>query len=63
MVTRMKIALILVAILAVLPGNIVAVDHVVGDSTGWTIPPGGPAFYPNWASGKTFRVGDILGML
>ncbi|XP_055822711.1 cucumber peeling cupredoxin-like [Solanum dulcamara] len=60
MVTRMKIALVLVAILAVLPGNIVAVDHVVGDSMGWTIPSGGPISYPNWASGRTFRVGDIL---
>ncbi|PHT42615.1 Umecyanin [Capsicum baccatum] len=60
MVTRMKIALVLVAILAVLPENIVAVDHVVGDSMGWTIPSGGPSSYANWASQRTFRVGDKL---
>ncbi|MCD7445975.1 hypothetical protein HAX54_024679 [Datura stramonium] len=63
MVTRMKIAriaLVLVAILAVLPGNTVAVDHVVGDSMGWGIPSGGPATYANWASQRTFRVGDTL---
>ncbi|KAF3634488.1 hypothetical protein FXO38_23974 [Capsicum annuum] len=62
MVTRMKIALVLVAILAVLPENIVAVDQVVGDSMGWTIPSGGPSSYANWASQRTFRVGDKLGM-
>ncbi|XP_059286136.1 cucumber peeling cupredoxin-like [Lycium ferocissimum] len=56
-----RIALVFVAvILAVLPGNIVAVDHVVGNSTGWRIPSGGPATYANWASGRTFRVGDTL---
>ncbi|CAN4113010.1 unnamed protein product [Withania somnifera] len=60
MVTRINIALVLVAILAVLPGNIVAVDHVVGDTMGWGIPSGGPATYANWASRRTFRVGDTL---
>ncbi|XP_049413424.1 cucumber peeling cupredoxin-like [Solanum stenotomum] len=60
MVTKMKIALVLMTILAVLPGNIVAVDHIVGDTTGWTIPSGGPTTYANWASGRTFRVGDTL---
>ncbi|KAG5594154.1 hypothetical protein H5410_035386 [Solanum commersonii] len=60
MVTKMKIALVLMTILAVLPGNIVAVDHIVGDTMGWTIPSGGPTTYANWASGRTFRVGDTL---
>lgn len=49
-------------ILAALPGNIVAVDHIVGDTMGWTIPSGGPITYANWTSGRTFRVGDTLGM-
>lgn len=35
--------------------------HVVGDNVGWTVPPNGAATYTNWASGKTFSVGDILG--
>nr|GMC77696.1 cucumber peeling cupredoxin-like [Ipomoea batatas] len=34
--------------------------HVVGDNIGWTIPSNGAAAYSNWASGKTFNVGDIL---
>ncbi|XP_057415457.1 blue copper protein-like [Lotus japonicus] len=34
--------------------------HVVGDSTGWTIPTGGASFYTNWAANKTFSVGDTL---
>ncbi|XP_019255718.1 PREDICTED: cucumber peeling cupredoxin-like [Nicotiana attenuata] len=63
MVTRMniaRIALVLVAILVALPGKITAVDHVVGDSSGWGIPSGGPSTYANWASQRTFRVGDTL---
>ncbi|KAL7139955.1 hypothetical protein ABFS83_09G087600 [Erythranthe nasuta] len=34
--------------------------HVVGDGMGWIVPPNGPLSYSNWASGKTFMVGDIL---
>nr|XP_010323300.1 cucumber peeling cupredoxin [Solanum lycopersicum] len=60
MVTKMNIALVLMTILAALPGNIVAVDHIVGDTMGWTIPSGGPITYANWTSGRTFRVGDTL---
>jgi len=37
------------------------VTFTVGDSLGWTIPTNGAAAYTSWASGKTFRVGDILG--
>lgn len=57
-----RIALVLVAILVALPGKITAVDHVVGDSNGWGIPSGGPSTYTNWASQRTFKVGDTLGM-
>ncbi|XP_057772840.1 cucumber peeling cupredoxin-like [Salvia miltiorrhiza] len=34
--------------------------HVVGDSMGWDIPPNTSASYSNWASAKTFMLGDIL---
>ncbi|XP_057415454.1 mavicyanin-like [Lotus japonicus] len=34
--------------------------HVVGDSTGWTIPTSGASFYTNWAANKSFCVGDTL---
>ncbi|EEF44800.1 cucumber peeling cupredoxin [Ricinus communis] len=34
--------------------------HVVGDGIGWTVPSNGPAAYTNWATGKSFAVGDIL---
>lgn len=34
--------------------------YIVGDSMGWTVPPN-TSFYSNWASSKTFMVGDILG--
>lgn len=38
-----------------------ATTHVVGDSTGWTIPPGtNDSFYSAWASAQTFAVGDTL---
>ncbi|KAI3455315.1 hypothetical protein Pfo_011978 [Paulownia fortunei] len=34
--------------------------HIVGDGLGWEIPPNSSVSYVNWASGKTFMVGDIL---
>ncbi|XP_022991284.1 cucumber peeling cupredoxin-like [Cucurbita maxima] len=34
--------------------------HDVGDSTGWTVPPSGAAFYSDWAAKNTFSVGDSL---
>ncbi|CAK9175636.1 unnamed protein product [Ilex paraguariensis] len=34
--------------------------YVVGDSLGWTVPPGGPIAYQTWAFNKNFRVGDTL---
>lgn len=34
--------------------------HVVGDSLGWVVPPGGPIVYATWAVSHTFLVGDIL---
>lgn len=35
--------------------------HIVGDNMGWRIPTSTSVSYSNWASGKTFMVGDILG--
>lgn len=37
--------------------------YVVGDALGWIVPPGGPIAYSIWARGKTFFVGDTLGMI
>ena len=37
--------------------------HVVGDSTGWTVPQGGAAVYSTWASTQNFVVGDNLSMI
>ena len=37
------------------------VTFTVGDTLGWTVPANGAAAYASWASGKTFKVGDILG--
>ncbi|KAL1565046.1 cucumber peeling cupredoxin-like [Salvia divinorum] len=34
--------------------------HIVGDNMGWGIPTSTSVSYSNWASGKTFMVGDIL---
>lgn len=34
--------------------------HVVGDSLGWIVPPGGPIAYSTWADLQVFSVGDIL---
>ncbi|KAI3670914.1 hypothetical protein L1987_87558 [Smallanthus sonchifolius] len=41
-------------------GTLAQTTHVVGDSLGWTIPPGGAAAYTTWASQQTFTVGDTL---
>ncbi|CAI0629274.1 unnamed protein product [Linum tenue] len=36
--------------------------YTVGDSFGWNIPTSGASQFQNWAAGKDFMVGDILGM-
>ncbi|KAL9265290.1 Umecyanin-like protein, partial [Drosera capensis] len=33
--------------------------HVVGGSTGWTVP-SSSSFYSTWAASQTFRAGDVL---
>ncbi|XP_075509800.1 blue copper protein-like [Primulina tabacum] len=37
-----------------------AMTYTVGDSLGWTVPPGGSVAYQTWARGKSFFVGDTL---
>ena len=37
-----------------------AATYTVGDALGWTVPPISTV-YSEWASDKTFVVGDILG--
>jgi hypothetical protein len=39
-----------------------AVDYQVGDGTGWRSP-SSTSFYSDWASGKTFALGDTLSKL
>ncbi|XP_010254442.1 PREDICTED: blue copper protein [Nelumbo nucifera] len=62
MATRVGLfACILVAVTGLLLQSAAAqTTHVVGDTLGWTIPPGGSIAYSTWASTRTFRVGDIL---
>ncbi|XP_011078396.1 cucumber peeling cupredoxin [Sesamum indicum] len=60
---RLLLAAVLLAAAAVfgqLVGNADAATYVVGDSLGWTIPPGGPVAYSTWASQHEFKVGDVL---
>ncbi|KAJ6922095.1 uclacyanin-3-like [Populus alba x Populus x berolinensis] len=49
-----------VAIAALIQTSVAQTTHTVGDTTGWAIPTGGPAFYSSWAANQTFNVGEIL---
>ncbi|KAL4562937.1 hypothetical protein LXL04_026968 [Taraxacum kok-saghyz] len=46
----------IVLILAIASPSVFAVQHIVGDSSGWT----NFGDYTTWASSKTFNVGDTL---
>lgn len=46
-------------VVAALLQCVAATDHVVGGSTGWTIPQSAQV-YSNWAAGQTYAVGDTL---
>lgn len=48
---------IVLTILAIYIPSFSAVEHIVGDESGWTI----NFDYQSWAQGKTFQVGDKLG--
>lgn len=53
----MAVVFLIVSLLAA--PTVYAVDHVVGETSGWTQ----SVNYAAWASGKTFTVGDNLGKL
>lgn len=56
------VAFMALVVAAMLHSSSAQTRHVVGDSMGWIIPPGGAVAYTTWAANKTFRVGDSLGM-
>ncbi|XP_071908679.1 uncharacterized protein [Coffea arabica] len=61
MAGKFIITLLVVAVLAAaLQCSVAQRTHVVGDSLGWTIPPGGAVAYTTWAASQTFTVGDVL---
>ncbi|KAL3532313.1 hypothetical protein ACH5RR_005834 [Cinchona calisaya] len=61
MARKLNMSLFIVAILAAaLHCSVAQRTHVVGNSLGWTVPPGGPTAYSTWASQQTFSVGDVL---
>lgn len=51
-----------IVVMALLFGATEAREYEVGDSFGWNIPPN-QNFYSDWASSKSFFVGDSLGKL
>lgn len=59
-----KMALSAIVVAIALAASLYTIDaqkvHVVGDSLGWIVPPGGPIAYSTWADLQTFSVGDIL---
>lgn len=48
------------AVTALLQTSAAQTVHVVGDSLGWLVPPGGPIAYETWVDLQTFVVGDVL---
>lgn len=59
MARRLNMVFLLVAA-ALLQSAAAQTTHVVGDASGWIVPPNADT-YSNWAANKTFVVGDILG--
>ncbi|XP_021276743.1 blue copper protein-like [Herrania umbratica] len=49
-----------IAIATILQSSSAQTAYVVGDASGWVVPPGGPMVYTTWAASKAFRVGDTL---
>ncbi|KAK3038033.1 hypothetical protein RJ639_032012 [Escallonia herrerae] len=61
MACKLGLATAVVVIAAALLHSVAAQKtHVVGDSLGWIVPPGGPIAYETWAALYTFTVGDTL---
>ncbi|KAK0583082.1 hypothetical protein LWI29_033137 [Acer saccharum] len=53
---NMAMAAALLILLLATPAAVFAVDHTVGDTSGWSQ----SVDYTKWVSGKTFSVGDVL---
>lgn len=51
---------IAVAIVATMSHTTAATEYVVGDDLGWTVPPGGAAYYVSWAANHSFVLNDVL---
>ncbi|KAF8042012.1 hypothetical protein BT93_A0573 [Corymbia citriodora subsp. variegata] len=60
MVSKMNMLVLIVFLGATIRSCSAVTNHVVGDSLGWIVPPGGAIAYSTWASNKTFAVGDTL---
>uniref|UniRef100_A0A6N2KJN7 Phytocyanin domain-containing protein n=1 Tax=Salix viminalis TaxID=40686 RepID=A0A6N2KJN7_SALVM len=56
---RNLIVFVVLGAVSLLLRNSEAVDHEVGDSTGW-IRPSTSSVYSDWATNKTFAIGDTL---
>ncbi|KAI9161677.1 hypothetical protein LWI28_019640 [Acer negundo] len=51
----------LVAVMALLESATEATQYTVGDGFGWAVPPNNSSnFYDDWASNKTFQIGDSV---
>ncbi|KAI6679340.1 hypothetical protein NL676_033221 [Syzygium grande] len=60
MVSKMNMLVLMVFLGASIRCCSAQTTHVVGDSLGWVVPPGGAIAYSTWAANKTFIVGDTL---
>ncbi|KAI8544306.1 hypothetical protein RHMOL_Rhmol08G0286200 [Rhododendron molle] len=62
METNMRMVLALFGVVAAVMLQCAAAqtEHVVGGTSGWTIPQNGAEAYVSWASNQTFVVGDTL---
>ncbi|KAL7189760.1 hypothetical protein ACSBR1_039408 [Camellia fascicularis] len=60
MARRLSSAIMVTLVAALLQTTVAQKVHVVGDTLGWLVPPGGPIAYATWAAMQTFSPGDVL---
>ncbi|XAR66880.1 hypothetical protein NMG60_11013249 [Bertholletia excelsa] len=60
MAKSLTLAVVVALVAALLHATSAQEVHVVGDSLGWIVPPGGSVAYRVWADTQTFTAGDIL---
>ncbi|KAJ6435827.1 hypothetical protein OIU84_000953 [Salix udensis] len=53
------VGFLIVASVGLLHGACAASSYTVGDDLGWTVPPNS-SYYEEWASQKTFQIGDSI---